>query len=409
MNDILLIGVILFIGFLLGQIFQKLRLPKILGYLIAGVLLNPSICSFVPKDITTRTDMLENITIAFIAFSIGGIMIASELKKLGKGIIYITIFEAQVTFLIISLGFIIMLPFIAHIPGATWFATFIPMSLLLGCLGSPTDPSVALAVTHQYKAKCEVTSTMLDVAGFDDILGIMNFSIAVVISKAIITHEVFSAYTAFVEPVFIIVGSVILGSLLGVILNFIANKISKQTEGVLFVLILSFLALCWGIASLVHAEEILAIMVMGIVVANFNPMRERIFKMLERYSEELVFLIFFTLSGMHLDFSLMSTAFILLVFFVIYRIIGKFTGTFLGAKLAHSSSAVKKYTASGLIPFGGIVIGLALMMQQDPAFSKISGFLVSTIVGATIINEFIGPIFVKKAIKDSGEIGKQAG
>lgn len=409
MNDILLIGVILFIGFVLGQIFQKLRLPKILGYLIAGVLLNPSICSFIPKDITTRTDILENIAIAFIAFSIGGIMIASELKKLGKGIIYITVFEAQVTFLIISLGFIITLPFIAHIPKATWFATFIPMSLLLGCLGSPTDPSAALAVTHQYKAKGEVTSTMLDVAGFDDILGIINFSIAVVISKAIIMHEAFSVYTVFVEPVFIIAGSVILGGLFGFILNFITNKIIKQTEGVLFVLILSFLTLCWGLASLVHAEQILAIMVMGIVVTNFNPMREKIFKMLERYSEELVFLIFFTLSGMHLDFSLISTALMLLVFFVIYRIIGKFAGTFLGAKLAHSSGAVKKYTASGLIPFGGIVIGLALIMQQDPVFSKISGFLVSTIVGAAIINEFIGPIFVKKAIKDSGEIGKQVG
>jgi Kef-type K+ transport system membrane component KefB len=331
-------------------------------------------------------------------------MVSSELKKLGKGIIYITFFEAQVTFLIITLGFIIALPFITHLPKATLFATFIPLSLLLGCLGSPTDPSVALAVTHQYKAKGEVASTMLNVAGLDDILGIINFSIAVVIAKALITHEVFSLYNAFIVPIFIIAGSVILGSVLGLIFNFIASKLTRQTEGVLFVLILSSLTLCWGVATLIHTEEILSIMVMGIVVTNFNPMRDRIFKMLERYSEELVFLIFFTLSGMHLDFSIISATFILLAFFVVYRIMGKFAGTFIGAEIAHSSSSVKKHTATGLIPFGGIVIGLALIMHQDCAFNKISGFLVSTIVGATIINEFIGPIFVKKALKDAGEI-----
>ncbi|MDD5561767.1 MAG: cation:proton antiporter [Candidatus Omnitrophica bacterium] len=404
MSNILIVGIIIFVGFIIGQIFQRFRLPKILGYLLAGVLLNPSVCGFVPKDITTRTDIIENIAIAFIAFSIGGIMIFPELKKLGKGIIYITIFEAQVTFLVITLGFIIALPFIAHIPAAGWFATFIPLSLLLGCLGSPTDPSVALAVTHQYNAKGELASTMLNVAGFDDILGIINFSVAVVIAKAVITHEAFSVYNALIVPVFIIAGSVVLGAALGAIFNFLANKITKQTEGVLFVLILSFLTLCWGVAAFINVEEILSVMVMGIVVVNFNPMREKIFKMLERYSEELVFLLFFTLSGMHLDFSVISTASVLLAFFVIYRIIGKFAGTFIGAGIAHSSPAVKKYTATGLIPFGGIVIGLALIMHQDPAFSKISGFLVSTIVGATIINEFIGPILVKKVLKSAGEI-----
>lgn len=405
MSDILTIGLIVFIGFIFGQAFQVLKLPKILGYLLAGVALNPSLCSFIPHDITSRTDIIENIAIAFIAFSIGGIMIYPELKKSGKGIIYITVFEAQVTFLVITLGFIISLPFIAHIPRANWFATFIPLSLLLGCLGSPTDPSVALAVTHQFNAKGEVASTMLNVAGFDDILGIINFSLAVVIARAVITHEAFSVYSAVVVPVFIIAGSVLLGSILGFIFNFIAVKIIKQTEGVLFVLILSFLSLGWGLATFTGAEEILSIMVMGIVVVNFNPMREKIFKMLERYSEELVFLLFFTLSGMHLDFSLMPTASVLLVFFVLYRIIGKYIGTFLGAKVARSSEKVKRFTAPGLIPFGGIVIGLALLIHQDTAFGKISGFLVSTIVGATIINEFIGPIFVKRALKNSGEIG----
>ena len=404
MSSILIVGIIIFVGFVLGQEFQKHKLPKIIGYLISGVLLNPNLCSFVPKDITVKTDIVENIAIAFIAFSVGGMMVFSEIKKLGKSILFITVLEAEITFLFITAGFLIVLPLFVHIPGATMFATFIPVALLLGCLGSPTDPSVALAVTHEYKAKGEVTSTMINVAGFDDILGIINFSVAVVIAKVFVSQEKFSVSQAFLTPFLIIVGSIVLGCAMGYIFNIISKRAEKQTEGVVFVLILSFITLCWGLATFLHAEEILSIMTMGIIVTNFNQNRDKIFKMLERYSEELILLIFFTLSGMHLDFGVLATSTLFLLFFVIFRIAGKFTGVFVGAKIANSSPLIKKYTASGLIPFGGIVIGLALVVQQNPAFGDIGKFLVNTIIGGAIINEFLGPFFVRRALIASGEI-----
>ena len=43
MNTALLIGLILFTGFILGQEFQRMKLPKIVGYLLAGVILNPGL------------------------------------------------------------------------------------------------------------------------------------------------------------------------------------------------------------------------------------------------------------------------------------------------------------------------------------------------------------------------------
>jgi Kef-type K+ transport system membrane component KefB len=129
-----------------------------------------------------------------------------------------------------------------------------------------------------------------------------------------------------------------------------------------------------------------------------------VFSMLERYSEELVFLIFFTLSGMHFDLHSSLPAVLLLIFFILLRIVGKFAGVAIGSNLARAPQNVKKYTAPGLIPYGGIVIGLALIAHQDPAFSQIGGILVNTVVGATIVNEFVGPLFVKKVLKRSGEI-----
>jgi Kef-type K+ transport system membrane component KefB len=404
MNTLLIIGVILSVGFVLGQEFQRRNFPKIIGYLVAGVALNPQICPIVPHNITSHTDILEKIAIAFISFSIGGTIVFKDLKKQGKSMLAITVFEAETTFFILVAGILLVIGFIPGIPKTAWLSACVPLALLLGSLGSTTDPSAALAVTHEYKAKGMVTSTILGVSAFDDVLGIINFSVALIIAQALANHETLSYGLLLISPLLIIAGSVVLGTVMGFVFNSITKRFARESEGHYFVLILSFLTLCWGLATLLKAEEILSIMVMGMIVANYNRSPEKVFSMLERYSEELVFLIFFTLSGMHFDLHSSLPAVLLLIFFILLRIVGKFAGVAIGSNLARAPQNVKKYTAPGLIPYGGIVIGLALIAHQDPAFSQIGGILVNTVVGATIVNEFVGPLFVKKVLKRSGEI-----
>ncbi|MBU0682884.1 MAG: cation:proton antiporter [Candidatus Omnitrophica bacterium] len=404
MNGILIGGVVLFIGFIFGEIAQKIKLPKVTGYIFAGILLNPSICHFIPANLAERTDNIENMALAFIAFSIGGTLLYARVKKLGKGILYITVLEAEVAFLAITAGFLVILPIFTNVPQASWVTIFVPGSLLVGCLGSPTDPSVGLAIKHAYKAEGEVTSTMLSVAAFDDVLGIINYSVAVVLAAAIATHQAFNLHAALFSPLAIITGSLLLGIIFGIIFNFITSKINKETEGVFIVIILSLLALCFGLSTWVGVDQLLSTMTMGIVVVNFNKKQEKIFQMMERYIEEMVFVLFFTLSGLHLNFSVVASSLVLILFFIVFRTAGKFLGTFIGGVIAGSSPKVRAYTAYGLIPQGGIVIGLALMMGQNPAFKQIADIVISIIVATTVINEFIGPIILKKALKKAGEI-----
>jgi Kef-type K+ transport system membrane component KefB len=164
------------------------------------------------------------------------------------------------------------------------------------------------------------------------------------------------------------------------------------------------LSLCFGTATALGVDELLSTMVLGIYVTNFNPKRNIIFKILERYTEGLIFVLFFTLSSMQLNFSVLFTYIILVVFFVIFRTIGKVLGTVTGAALAESPANVRKYTAGGLIPQGGIVVGLALLIKQNMAFDKISDIIISIVIGATVVHELIGPVLSKMALKKAGEI-----
>jgi len=192
--------------------------------------------------------------------------------------------------------------------------------------------------------------------------------------------------------------------LFGFFLNILTKIIKKETEGVLLTLIISLLSLCYGLAGMFGADELLSTMTMGIVVVNYNIKKEKLFKILERYTEELIFVLFFTISAMHLNFSVMVSNYLFIIIFIVFRSIGKFTGTIVGGKISKSSLSIQKFTVGGLIPQGGIVIGLALVIKQNPAFDSISDIILNVIIGATIIHEIFGPVISKFALEKAGEI-----
>ena len=403
MEAILTIGIILFVGFIFGELVDKIKLPKVTGYILAGILLNPELFSIVSENFVEHTSLITNISLSFITFSVGGTLLFSKIKKLGKSIIYITVFEAELAFAAIAIGFFV-LGYCSILPVSGSLALLIALSLLMGSLGSPTDPSATLAISHEYKAKGDVSSTIMGVAAFDDVFGILNYTIAAVIAGVLIAGQKVTFNSVILDPLVIIVGAVILGVVLGFILNSITYLIDRETEGALIVVIFSMLLICFGLASLLGFDTLLSTMAMGATVVNFNKNREKIFSILERYTEEMIFVLFFTISGMLLDFSVLSTACILIIFFVLFRAAGKVFGSWVGASISRSSKKIKKYVAGGLIPQGGIVIGLALMTKQNPAFDEISDLIISVIIGATVIHEIIGPLVSKTAMKKAGEI-----
>ena len=404
MDPIFGLGIVVVVGSIFGELAQKVKLPRVIGFILAGVFLNPDLTGFMPHTAAKSTNFVINLALCFITFSIGGTLSLVKLKKLGKGILWITIFEAQTAFLFVTLGFLAIAQFFIKGPAIGWFNTYIPFAVLIGCIASPTDPTPSLAIAHEYKAEGDVTSTIMGVSALDDATGIINFCLAMVIASSFALHTKFSLYNSIGVPFIMIVGSLALGALFGFILNVISLFLNKKTEGALITAIFGLLAVCFGITNTLNWEALLATMAMGIMVVNFNPIHDKIFKVLERYTEELIFLMFFVVSGMQLNFAVIPTASVMIIFFVFFRIFGKTTGTFLGATIAGSSDKVKKFTSAGLIPYGGIVVGLGLLMKQEPAFEGFADIIIAVVIGGTILSEIIGSVCVKLALKGAGEI-----
>ena len=403
MNALLILGSTVVAGYFLGELAAKLGLPRVSGYILAGLALNPNLTTFIPSAFVASTGTLTNLSLAVLTFAVGGTLAFASLKELGKGILFLALGESELSALLVTGGLMITLPFFVHLDG-TYLTTILPLALLLGALASPTDPSATLAVIHQYKAKGIVSFSIMASAAVDDALGILNFSFATMIAAVLVAHTA-GGFGAFIEPFIAIFGAIGLGMACGLLFHFVPRILHAEADGLLLVLLVGLLALAYGLSTVFKLDELLSTMAMGVMVVNFGSRRDRVFHLLEEYVEPIVFVLFFTISGMLLDFQSLFRFFPVVLIFVLFRSLGKIGGAYLGATVGRTSREVRRYAGWGLIPQGGIVIGLALVLQRNPAFNDLSSILVNVVIGATVIHELVGPLTAKLAIFKSGEIG----
>jgi Kef-type K+ transport system membrane component KefB len=387
---------------LLGELAARISLPKISGYIIAGILLNPQVLGIVPHSFIETGDPLVNISLAVITFHIGGSLSFDKIRKEGKNYLIMTLAESLLAYLFVFLLTFLTVQYVFNLFDSIYLA--LAFSMLLASLAAPTDPSATLAVIEEYKASGPVSSSVLGIAAFDDIMGIILFTLSLASAKVLLGDGDTSMLDSMGHLFYEIGVAVLLGAAFGFLLNRLSSFFKKETDGALIVLILGILVACYGTATYIGVDELLSTLALGVVVINYNKQKDEIFGLIERYTEELIFVIFFTLSGLHLDISLLSGNSMLILLFIAARLLGKYTGIWTSSSYLSIPKQVKKYTAGGLLPQGGIVIGLALLVSKEEAFNAFSTLIMTVVIGTAIIHELFGPVISKLSLKNAGEI-----
>ena len=410
MHPVLILGISIALASLLGRMVQLINLPRVTGYVIAGLILNPTIFQLVPDEFVAGLDPLLEISLCVITFSVGGTLSLPGLRKSGSSILSITVFEAVCAFIFVAAGMFLIMPHLSATCAALPRAALFSLALLLGGLASPTDPSATLAVAHEFKAKGPVSDTILGIAALDDAVGIVNFGIAVAVAGAVVSSasDGINVNSMLVAPLSTIALSVAIGLVFGFIFRHGSKGyVEHHQYGDLIVILVATLATCFGVTQLINGDALLATMVVGVVVTNFHPSAPRVFKVLENNVEPIVFILFFTFSSMQLQFHKLVAFIALIPAFVLFRALGKFVGCAIGGRLTNMPRSTWIYVPGGLIPQGGIVVGLALLLKQNPAFAGMSSMIVNLIIGATVFHELFGPVIATKALRLAGELSEK--
>lgn len=394
------------LAFFAGKLVSKLKLPSILGWLIAGMILGPHALSLMGQEILDARwyQTMVHILECAVGLMIGTELVWNKIKRSGKSIVITTLTQSVGTFLLVSLVF-----------GIVFYFQDIPLYLafLFGGIALATAPAPALSIVREFQTDGPVTNTLIPMAALDDIVGCVIFFTTIAI--------VAGNLSAGDLPAYMIALVVILPLLIGIVTGLLAGLIlrkERDSKGTLISLVLTIL-IASGIGfffnNVVMPKPVLNFMLIGMAFsATFSNMmmEERLEQIMDVFNPFLgVAMIIVILNlGAPLDYHLIMGAGLFTVLYIVARACGKYFGAYFGASITKSPEAVKKYLGFTLLPHSGVSLvftGIAVSVLAAPA-PECAQIIQGTIAAAAVINEIIAVVIAKKGFEWAGEFNSSA-
>jgi len=399
---LLVVGIMIFAGLYFGKMIRIIKLPSIIGFMLVGVLLGPSLFDLLGEDLQQNLGFITEIALSFVAISIGLELKMTTLKQQGMAIIIIIITESFLAFILVCAA-------------VTWFTGDLAIGLIFGAIAPASAPAGTVAIIQEYKAKGSLTKALYSVVGFDDGLGIIIFGFASAIAKNIIQQST-GIHTetgiALLLPPLIEVGlSVLIGAAAAMLFIFLGRRLSSSRD--LFILLFATVLITSGLSVPLHTSLILTNMVLGFMIVNTQP--NSLIKKIEGELSNvmpLLFILFFVLAGANLHVSALPSLGLLGVIYILSRTAGLAGGASLGAAIGKAEPKIRKYLGLGILSQAGVAIGLSLIVKHEfAAFgaygTQLGNMVITTVTATCIFFEFIGPILTKIGLQKAGEIPKQ--
>ncbi len=410
MSTLLSVSVALLGGLLMTRLFKPFKLPSVTAYLIAGVLIGPYCLGrlgvdglgFNNAESVHHLGLISDVALGFIAFSIGNEFRVEDLKKIGKQAFVIGIFQALVATLFVDVAL-----FCVHkiMPDKLTM----PQVITLGAIATATAPAATLMVVRQYKAKGPLTDLLLPIVALDDAVGLIVFAVSFGIAKTIGASATVDMVSIIVNPLVEIVGSLLLGAVMGWILTQLEKLFNSNTNrlnmSIAFVFVTVALSMITIEIGPVHIgfSSLLVCMMLGTIFCNICPLSHDLMDKTDRWTSPL-FALFFVISGAELELNVFTDWAIVVVgvVYIIFRSLGKYLGTYASAKTTDCAPSICKYLGITLLPQAGVALGMCtIAATQLPG----EGTLIRNItLFAVLIYELVGPLLTRQALVAAGDI-----
>lgn len=384
------LAVILFTGFLVTRLTKLCKLPNVTAYILAGILLGPWVLGAVDPSITAHMSFISDIALSFIAFGVGRYFSIGTLKATGKKVFLITILESVLAGILVTLviGF--------AFPAKGW-----SFALLLGAIATATAPASTMMTIRQYQAKGEFVNILLEVVSLDDAVCLICYTLAITIINS-------TSSTSTTNPMDIVMPIVwnIVFIAVGLIFGWVHSKLMspKRSTDNRLILTLAMLLTIDGACAIVGISPLMACMVFGATYINIKK-DQVLYTQMDAFAPPIM-CIFFVLSGMNMDFGEFAVVGLIGVIYFFVRILGKYTGAWIGCRAYREEPKVRNYLGLALIPQAGVAIGLAVLGQRMLP-SEIGQEFYAIIICSSVLYEMIGPGLAKLALVKSGAISPE--
>jgi Kef-type K+ transport system membrane component KefB len=389
------IGFLLLGGTLLSELLGTLGLPHLSGYLLAGIIGGPHVLHLVDHATVERLSPINTLALALIALGGGAELRVRTVREVGRSVAWALLLQSAVGFVVLSGVFLLLTRFIPFTHGLTTPA-LISVGLLWGTLAVSRSPSACLGVLSQTRAKGPLASCTLAHIMASDVLVVVLMACVIVAVRPLLSDGGAISVSDLRELGHEIVGSVAVGTTLGLVLAAYQRMIGGNLVLVLFALGFGFTEFM----TYIHIDPLLSFMTAGFVVQNLTLQGEKLLHAVESTSS-LVFTVFFATAGAHLDIPLLQRLWPIALALCSARAITVFATSRWSSRAANDPPLIRRWGWAPLISQAGLSLGLTVVIARTfPEFGE--GFR-ALAIASVALNEMVGPVLFKLALDRTGE------
>lgn len=403
--DFIRLILVVLLAFAAGKLASLLKMPAVLGFLIAGMVLGPNALGLLPQSILdaaaykTLISYLE----CGMGLMLGSEMVWKRLRSYGKQIVVITLFQSLMTFFVVTVAFSLIFYFLG-----------IPMflGLVFGGIALATAPAPALSIVTEYKTDGPVTRTLIPLAVMDDVIAICVF----ISVMGVVLHHTAGGAIPGTLIVWIVLLPILIGAMAGLPTAAIMKRLPSAGARALAVLAGAVAAatLTLLVNTFWMPFPVLNFMMTGMAYSAVfaNQINEDMLKETMLYCNPAIagcFTLIILNLGAPLDYHLILGAGVFTAVYILARAAGKMGGAALGAQLSHAAPTVKKYLGMTLLPHSGVSLVLTgiAVSSLTGEYSAYGDIVRGTIAAAAVINEVIAVFVARQGFKLAGEMGNK--
>ena len=410
MEYLLAIGLAMFAGLFLSRLTSRYNLPDVTSYLVAGLLIGPLCLGAlgIPNlglpsyEFVEKLSLISDVSLGFIAFSIGNEFRMAALKHIGRQATVIAIFQALAATAFVDVGLLILHLFLGN-------ALPVSTCIVLGAIATATAPAATVMVINQYKAKGPLTNILLPIVALDDAVGLVVFAVSTGIAKALTSGSV-NLISVLLNPAIEIVASLAMGAMLGWVFSVVEKFFNSRSKRLSLAVAFVFLCTAFSKVELDFASGVsigfsplLVCMMCGTIFCNLCDFSEEIMYRTDRWTAP-VYVLFFVLSGAELDLRVFASAAVVGIglVYILMRSAGKILGAGISSRFMKCPPTVCRYLGITLLPQAGVALGMSATVAAD--FGAEGAIMRNIVLFSVLIYELVGPILTKQALSAAGEI-----
>lgn len=396
-RSLLLFGILLLTADTFGALAHDLGLPRLVGYLLAGLALGPSVTGIVPAEVLVDLAMMKRLAVGLIGLLAGAELRVADLRLRARSILTILVCQMVAVLLVLWAAVLLghrWIPFLSGLNGQL----LLSVTLLFATTLTVNSPMVTLALLTETKAQGPLAKTTLGVVLVADVVVILLFTVAFSLARSGLGGEASSAGAILVRLLGEVFGSILAGALIGAVLSLYLRYVKREL--VVFAVVLVFAAA--AAAQALGFELLLSLLVAGFFVENVAPVRAEPLVQTLHLMAVPVFVIFFAMAGAELQLETFAAVWPLVLGVALLRVGALVVGSRAGARWGGAEPVVVTHGWTGLVSQAGVALGLATIVAEG--LPGLGLAMQALIVGVIAFNESVGPVVFRRGLDRAGEI-----